>query len=210
MIHHSDRGSQYASLDYTELLKENGIEISMSRKANPWDNAACESFMKTLKYEEVHRSEYGIWRRRKQVFKGFWSKFTIRSGFTPRSGTCHRWSLRPLLTRRKWRPLRGGLLDEFFQALGNLSLRSSRPLRGYQSDVSRVVRERCTHRPRPHRLDEFPAGYSSAGCSPTWPASASPAINHPALKVSFRSSVFHRTVTSVLTVCLNPGDHRSQ
>jgi putative transposase len=58
LVHHSDRGSQYASLDYTEMLKENGIKISMSRKANPWDNAACESFMKTLKYEEVHRNEY--------------------------------------------------------------------------------------------------------------------------------------------------------
>ncbi|HEY1525351.1 MAG TPA: IS3 family transposase [Candidatus Angelobacter sp.] len=58
LVHHSDRGSQYASLDYTELLKEKGIKISMSRKANPWDNAACESFMKTLKYEEVHRNEY--------------------------------------------------------------------------------------------------------------------------------------------------------
>jgi putative transposase len=58
LVHHSDRGSQYASNDYTDLLKEHGIEISMSRKANPWDNAACESFMKTLKYEEVHRNEY--------------------------------------------------------------------------------------------------------------------------------------------------------
>ncbi len=58
LVHHSDRGSQYASGDYTDLLKENGIDISMSRKANPWDNAACESFMKTLKYEEVFRSEY--------------------------------------------------------------------------------------------------------------------------------------------------------
>jgi putative transposase len=58
LVHHSDRGSQYASGDYTDLLRENGIEISMSRKANPWDNAACESFMKTLKYEEVHRNEY--------------------------------------------------------------------------------------------------------------------------------------------------------
>ena len=58
LVHHSDRGSQYASNDYTDLLKANGIEISMSRKANPWDNAACESFMKTLKYEEVHRNEY--------------------------------------------------------------------------------------------------------------------------------------------------------
>ena len=52
LVHHSDRGSQYASNNYTDLLKDHGIEISMSRKANPWDNAACESFMKTLKYEE--------------------------------------------------------------------------------------------------------------------------------------------------------------
>jgi putative transposase len=58
LVHHSDRGSQYASGDYTDLLKANGITISMSRKGNPWDNAACESFMKTLKYEEVHRNEY--------------------------------------------------------------------------------------------------------------------------------------------------------
>jgi transposase InsO family protein len=58
LVHHSDRGSQYASNDYTDLLKENGVQISMSRKGNPWDNAACESFMKTLKYEEVHRNEY--------------------------------------------------------------------------------------------------------------------------------------------------------
>src|SRR5450631_4110504 len=58
LVHHSDRGSQYASNDYTDLLKANGIQISMSRKANPWDNAQCESFMKTLKYEEVLRNEY--------------------------------------------------------------------------------------------------------------------------------------------------------
>ncbi len=58
LVHHSDRGSQYASHDYTDLLQANGIQISMSRKGNPWDNAACESFMKTLKYEEVLRNEY--------------------------------------------------------------------------------------------------------------------------------------------------------
>jgi len=58
LVHHSDRGSQYASRDYIELLAANQIRISMSRKANPWDNAACESFMKTLKYEEVYRNEY--------------------------------------------------------------------------------------------------------------------------------------------------------
>jgi transposase InsO family protein len=58
LVHHSDRGVQYASRDYTDLLQSQGIQISMSRKGNPWDNAACESFMKTLKYEEVYRSEY--------------------------------------------------------------------------------------------------------------------------------------------------------
>jgi transposase InsO family protein len=58
LVHHSDRGSQYASRDYTELLEGNQIRVSMSRKGNPWDNAACESFIKTLKYEEVYRNEY--------------------------------------------------------------------------------------------------------------------------------------------------------
>jgi putative transposase len=58
LVHHSDRGVQYASLDYTEMLKQHQATISMSRKGNPYDNAACESFMKTLKCEEVYRNEY--------------------------------------------------------------------------------------------------------------------------------------------------------
>jgi transposase InsO family protein len=58
LVHHSDRGLQYASQDYTDLLKSREITISMSRKGNPFDNAACESFMKTVKYEEVYRQEY--------------------------------------------------------------------------------------------------------------------------------------------------------
>ena len=58
LVHHSDRGVQYASGDYTDLLKAHGVQISMSRSGNPYDNAQCESFMKTLKYEEVYRNEY--------------------------------------------------------------------------------------------------------------------------------------------------------
>lgn len=53
LVHHSDRGIQYAADDYTSLLVQHGIQISMSRKGNPYDNARTESFMKTLKYEEV-------------------------------------------------------------------------------------------------------------------------------------------------------------
>ena len=58
LVHHSDRGSQYASKDYTDLLKVRGCQISMSHKASPWENGGCESWMKTLKYEEVFRQEY--------------------------------------------------------------------------------------------------------------------------------------------------------
>jgi putative transposase len=58
LVHHSDRGIQYASKDYTDLLQEHRVRISMSGKGNPYENATCESFMKTLKYEEVYRQEY--------------------------------------------------------------------------------------------------------------------------------------------------------
>lgn len=58
LVHHSDRGVQYASHDYVALLETHHLRISMSRSGNPWDNATCESFMKTLKCEEVYRSEY--------------------------------------------------------------------------------------------------------------------------------------------------------
>jgi transposase InsO family protein len=58
LIHHSDRGVQYASGDYTDRLQARDIAISMSRVANPYDNAKAESFMKTLKAEEVNGKAY--------------------------------------------------------------------------------------------------------------------------------------------------------
>lgn len=58
LVHHSDRGIQYASEDYVALLRKYGIVPSMSRTGNPYDNARCESFMKTLKQEEIYTREY--------------------------------------------------------------------------------------------------------------------------------------------------------
>jgi len=58
MIHHSDRGFQYACSDYVKILQSYGIQISMSRVGNPYDNAKAESFMKTLKAEEVNGRDY--------------------------------------------------------------------------------------------------------------------------------------------------------
>ena len=58
VIHHSDQGVQYAAGDYVDTLRASGLEISMARKGNPYDNAVAESFMKTLKAEEVYLGEY--------------------------------------------------------------------------------------------------------------------------------------------------------
>jgi transposase InsO family protein len=58
LIHHSDQGTQYTSLEYVKFLKENGIDISMSKKGTPTENAYIESFFKTLKYEEIFMRQY--------------------------------------------------------------------------------------------------------------------------------------------------------
>ena len=62
-IHHSDRGVQYACQEYVAVLEGAHMKISMSRTGNPYDNAHMESFFKTLKYEEVHLSNYETYRR---------------------------------------------------------------------------------------------------------------------------------------------------
>jgi len=58
LVHHSDRGVQYASGEYVRILQKHGMIPSMSRPANPYDNASCESFMKTLKREEIYANDY--------------------------------------------------------------------------------------------------------------------------------------------------------
>jgi len=58
LTHHSDRGVQYASREYVQVLQENKIIVSMSRIGNPYDNAKAERFMRTLKYEEIYMNDY--------------------------------------------------------------------------------------------------------------------------------------------------------
>src|SRR5579864_4395453 len=58
LVHHSDRGLQYASAEYVAVLEKHGMIPSMSRPANPYDNASCESFLKTLKREEIYANQY--------------------------------------------------------------------------------------------------------------------------------------------------------
>ena len=58
IVHHSDRGVQYCAREYVDELREHGFQISMSRAGNPYDNALAESFMRTLKCEEVYLTDY--------------------------------------------------------------------------------------------------------------------------------------------------------
>jgi transposase InsO family protein len=71
LIHHSDRGVQYACADYTAVLALHGIQASMSRVGNPYDNAKAESFMKTLKQEEIDGRDYRNLDEARQQIGGF-------------------------------------------------------------------------------------------------------------------------------------------
>ena len=69
LIHHSDKGVQYCSRPYTDLLKFHGIRISMSHKGSPWENGFAESFFKTLKTNEVYLNEYeNIYDAKQNIF----------------------------------------------------------------------------------------------------------------------------------------------
>lgn len=89
LIHHSDRGVQYASTAYVERLREFGIAISMSGKGNAYDNAYAESFMKTLKVEEVYLNEYetfnGVYQNIKKFIDDVYNEKRLHSsiGYMP-------------------------------------------------------------------------------------------------------------------------------
>lgn len=74
LVHHSDQGVQYCSREYIELLEKSGIRISMSRRGNPYDNAKVESFIKTLKVEEVYIYEYENIQEAKRRIENFLEK----------------------------------------------------------------------------------------------------------------------------------------
>jgi transposase InsO family protein len=84
LVHHSDRGLQYASAEYVEVLENNRVIPSMSRPANPYDNASCESFMKTLKREEFTPTSTMTWSICERTSKSSSSSIIIGYACTPR------------------------------------------------------------------------------------------------------------------------------
>jgi transposase InsO family protein len=173
LVHHSDRGIQYAAVDYASLLAQHGITASMSRPAYPYDNAQCESFIKTLKQEEIachrYRDLEDLRGHLREFIEEYYNHRRLHSALgyrTPaefeaaESGTPSTTSLAASVTLS-------------FQGMG----KSIAPMNGSAVADSRLVTRRAggPTDPPPHRIDESPADYSSASCSPAELASASSA-----------------------------------
>ena len=156
LVHHSDRGVQYAASAYTQTLKDHGITISMSRKGNPWDNAACESFMKTLKYEEVHRTEYrnlaDARARIGQFLESIYNDRRLHSSLAYRSPNEFERSLTPCRRKRQ--------RHEFWRHGRSIGPMGAKKTGAPKRPCSSSAMSRT--------------GYPSAGCSPAEPASVSP------------------------------------
>ena len=88
LVHHSDRGVQYASAEYVAVLEKHGMIPSMSRPANPYDNASCESFLKTLKREEIYANQYSDLEHLRTNIEEFIEKYYNRQRLHSALGSC--------------------------------------------------------------------------------------------------------------------------
>jgi putative transposase len=166
LVHHSDRGVQYAAQEYIVLLGQHQIIPSMSRPANPYDNASCESFMKTLKREEIYASDYRNLEHLRQNLEEFIERYYNRVR---------------LHSALAYQPP-----EEFEQSVSATSAAgATMSFFRYGEDYRRDARNAVTGSgpqttPQTIGCDESPAGYSLASCSPAELASASPAISNSA------------------------------
>jgi putative transposase len=162
LVHHSDRGLQYASAEYVQVLREHQMIPSMSRPANPYDNASCESFMKTLKREEIYANDYVDLEHLRSNIETFIDDYYNRCRLHSALG---------------YRPP-----EEFEQQLKPATTCAAATMsffrhgEDYRPDsVLSMTRSDPQTAPPTIGFDESPAGYSLASCSPAELASASPA-----------------------------------
>jgi putative transposase len=167
LVHHSDRGVQYAAQQYVDLLQQHQIIPSMSRPANPYDNAGCESFMKTLKREEIYAGDYRDFEDLRQHLADFidhyYNRVRLHSTLAYRPPEEFEQSLVPL------------------NSVAAASMSFFRHGEDYRPDVHSALRGSGPQAtPQTIGIDESPAGYSLASCSPAELASASPAASNSA------------------------------
>jgi transposase InsO family protein len=166
LVHHSDRGVQYAAHEYINLLAQHQIIPSMSRPANPYDNASCESFMKTLKREEIYASDYRDLEHLRQHLEEFIDRYYNRVRLHSALG---------------YQPPEE-FEQSFVSAQGVAAATMSffRHGEDYRPDGDSVSGSGPQTTPQTIGCDESPAGYSLASCSPAELASASPTTSNSA------------------------------
>src|SRR6202140_4454841 len=162
LVHHSDRGVQYASGEYVQALQKHLMIPSMSRPANPYDNASCESFLNTLKREEIYANEYRDLDHLRTNIEAFIEQYYNRCRLHSALG---------------YRPP-----EEFEQAVDPTNISGGATMSFFRhQEIFRpdgppgLTRNGPKTAPRTIGFDESPAGYSLASCSPALLASASPA-----------------------------------
>jgi putative transposase len=172
LVHHSDRGSQYASHQYVAVLRQHGIVPSMSRPANPYDNAACESFIKTLKREQIDACSYrdidDLRAHLEQFIDQYYNRLRLHSALgytTPEEFEAAQPNPNPLIGPKVSFSRHG----EIYRFTQNALQDSGEP------DLSNSPA---------HPIDESPVGYSLRSWSPPEPLSASPTENHSDRKPS--------------------------
>ena len=166
LVHHSDRGVQYASDEYVQVLRDHQMIPSMSRPANPYDNASCESFMKTLKREEIYANDYldlDHLRTKIEAFiEQYYNRCRLHSALGYKSPDEFEQQLKSTASSA------GGTMSFF------------RHGEDYRPDGSDAKTESGPQTAlQTIGIDESPAGYSLASCSPAELASASPAGDDP-------------------------------
>jgi len=167
LVHHSDRGVQYACAEYVALLKEQQMIPSMSRPGNPYDNAFCESFINTLKREEIYASAYQDLEDLRAHLEVFLEQYYNR---------CRLHSALGYLSPEEFEAQQQPSPSEADARLGaRMSFLRHQEI--FPSDV-RETGELPPAAPQLIGSDESPAGYSLASCSPAELASASPAVDH--------------------------------
>ena len=167
LVHHSDRGLQYASQEYVQVLRRHGMVPSMSRPANPYDNAFCESFLRTLKREEIEASIYRDLEDLRDHLKQFIERYYNR---------CRLHSALGYRTPEEFEQI--AAVHNQGNGARTASMSFFRhgeiyPPDGHQPTGSGVGGTL----PALIGTDESPAGYSLAGCAPAEPAPASPAAD---------------------------------
>lgn len=162
LVHHSDRGVQYASADYVRVLRNHQVIPSMSRPANPYDNASCESFIKTLKREEIYANNYRdldhLHANIEEFIEQYYNRSRLHSALGYRSPEEFEQAAKTTTTP-------DGATMSFF-----------RHKEIYRYDEKRLIEGKPPGDGSPaHHFDESPTSYSLVGWSPPEPTSASPA-----------------------------------